>query len=178
MVPLESDILRHINLSGGTSRGPSTVLRGGKLRWPLVLQEEVYAAERQQINELLPRAVKEVQDGDLQLATYKALNGALGSLKAKIDGLAPNMSLQDIMHAQRYANQIGSSISLLRDPNAANYFNGKWEARGAHVGELVDNMIRNGLSFAPAAETDRTAYQALYQAMSTYDTGLTSLVRR
>jgi hypothetical protein len=178
LVPLDPEVLRQINLSGGTSRGPSTVLRNGKPRWPLVLQEEIFTPERKEVERLLPVAAMEAREGDVQLATFRGLTAAVDRINGKIDAAAQNMSLQEIAQAQRYTGQLKDALSLLKDPNVANYFNGKWEAQGRDVGELIYNMTRNGLSFAPASETGRTAYQALYQAMATYDMGLTQLVRR
>jgi hypothetical protein len=179
VVPLNPSVMSHINLSGGTSRGPSTVLRSSKLKWPLVLQEDIYTAERQAIDRLLPQAAAEAREGNIQLTTVKALTAALDGLKAKIDGAAQNLSLQEIVQAQRFAEQISDAISLVKDPNAANYFNGTWDAsKASTVAELVDYMTKNGLSFAPAAEADRTAYLALYQAMSAYDMGISRLARR
>jgi len=46
------------------------------------------------------------------------------------------------------------------------------------VAQLVDDMTRNGLKFAPANPGDEPAYTALYQSMLSYDMGLTQLVSR
>jgi hypothetical protein len=178
-VPLDSATLAHINVGGGTSRGPVTMLRqGGRLRWPFSLQTDSFGEERQKINQLLPQAIKEVQGDGLQRATYESLNGAVGELKSKITASAPDMSLSDIVSAKGYAEQVGDLVTLLKDPSAANYFNGTWEAKGSSVAELVDNMTRGGLTFAPAAEPDRPFYSSLYRSLLTYDSGIVQLVRR
>jgi hypothetical protein len=53
--------------------------------------------------------------------------------------------------ARQYLDQLGSAVTALHDPNAANYFNQTWTAKGRNVAELVENMRKNGLDFAPAA---------------------------
>ena len=53
-----------------------------------------------------------------------------------------------------------------------------WAARGQNVVELVDNMSRGGLTFAPAAETDRPFYSSLYRSLLSYDSGIQQLVSR
>ena len=178
LVPLSPDLLKHINLTAGTSRGPSTMVRASKLRWPLPLQEDVFTEPRDQINQLMQQATKEARENDQQLKTFKALGAAVDALKGKIDTAAPNMPLGDIIRAQRFTDQLSDSVRLLRDPMAANYFNGKWQAQGNSVGELVDYMIANGLSFVAAGEEDRPAYTTLYQAFLTYDSGLRQYARR
>ena len=178
LVPLSPDLLKHINLTAGTSRGPSTMVRASKLRWPLPLQEDVFTEPRDQINQLMQQATKEARENDQQLKTFKALGAAVDELKGKIDTAAPNMPLGDIIRAQRFTDQLSDSVRLLRDPMAANYFNGKWQAQGNSVGELVDYMIANGLSFVAAGEEDRPAYTTLYQAFLTYDSGLRQYARR
>ena len=87
-------------------------------------------------------------------------------------------SLSDIVSAKGYAEQVGDLVGMLKDPSAVNYFNGTWEARGNTVAELVDNMSRGGLTFAPAAEPDRPFYSSLYRSLLSYDSGIVQLVSR
>lgn len=179
-VPLETKTLEHINVSAGTSRGPVSLIRpDGRLRWPFVLQDERFAMERQQIDQLLPQAIKEIQGSvGLQLATFKGLTSAMAALKEKITASAPDMSLSDIVSAKGYAEQLGDAIGVLKDPSAVNYFNGTWEAKGKNVAELVNNMSQGGLTFAPASEVDRPFYSSLYRSLLTYDSGVVQLVSR
>src|SRR5205823_12857236 len=109
-----------------------------------------FMMERQKIDQLLPQAVKEVSTGDPQFTTFSALKNAVDALDKKIESSAPDLSIQDLITAHRSLDEVSKALSLLKQPNAANYFNGSWQARGNNVSELVDDLTRNGLRFAPA----------------------------
>jgi hypothetical protein len=57
----------------------------------------------------------------------------------------------------------------LEKPHAGNYFTGKFSARGKTVGELIQNMSRQGLRFAPAVAGDEGAYENLHRYLVVYD---------
>jgi hypothetical protein len=179
LVPLDESLLKHVNVSGRPTELPPTVLRdGGRVRWNLVLQDPRFMMEREKIDQLLPQAVKEVSMGDPQFVTFNALKTAVDALDKKIETSARELSIQDLVSAHRSLDEVSKAVSLLKQPNAANYFNGAWQARGNNVGELVEHLSRNGLKFAPAGASDQTYYSALYQSMLTYDSGLVRLVSR
>ena len=96
----------------------------------------------------------------------------------KITESAQDLSLSNIVSAKGYADQVADLVVVLKDPNAVNYFNGTWEAKGNSVAELVDNMSRGGLTFGPAAEPDRPFYSSLYRSLLSYDSGIVQLVSR
>jgi hypothetical protein len=178
-VPLDPEVVKHINLSARPSASTPAMLRdGGRLKWPLVLQDPRFAPEKQKISELMPQAVKEAQMGEPQFATFTGLRDATTAMSKRIDANAQELSLPDIISAQRFVQEINDSVNLLKEPNAANYFNGKWEARGNTVAELVDFMSGNGLRFAPAGDQDQQFYTALYQSLLTYDSGVMQIANR
>jgi hypothetical protein len=172
-VPLEKDVLEHINLSPPTNRGPSSLLRrDGTLTYSLYLQNPLFEKERKELDRYVAQAVREVQENRLQFQTFTAVRDGARALQDKVDASAKDLSINDLIYTKREADQIAQAVNLLRDPMAANYFNGKWEAQGKNVAELVDYMSRNALVFAPAAERDQAAYQVLYRSFVTYDYGL------
>jgi hypothetical protein len=63
-------------------------------------------------------------------------------------------------------------VKVLPEQGAANYLTGRWQARGNTVGELVAEMTRNGLRFAPATAGGENAYTALYHSILAYDSAL------
>ncbi len=179
LVPLESSLVAHLNLSAQPSERTPAVLRdGGKLSWPLALQDPRFNADREKLDMLMPQAVKEVQGPGPQFATFTALRDGITTLTRKIDTLGPDLPLPDIISCQRYTQELSNAMNLLKEPNAKNYFNGSWEAKGASVGELVEYMNKNGLKFSPAGPEDQQFYTAFYSALVTYDSGLYRLVRR
>jgi hypothetical protein len=75
----------------------------------------------------------------------------------------------------RFANQLNDSIRSFDNPNAANFYNGKWEVKADNVSALMDQMISQGLRFAPAAVGSEAAYRSLYNSLISYDSALTAL---
>jgi len=173
-VPLEEDMLRGINLTDQSSRGNIGLLKdGGKLNWPLPLQDTSYDEARKRLSRNMVLAVQQLKDKDpLQPGTladmradYKAINDRLTS---NVGDLPPSQYIE----ARRYLNQLDDAIRALEDPRATNFFNNTWTAKGKNVAELVDHMKSNGLRFAPAAPGDEGAYSALYQALRNFEAGM------
>jgi hypothetical protein len=75
----------------------------------------------------------------------------------------------EYIHARTFLDDFGKALKVLDQPDAANYFNGKYAAKGATVADLVKYMSDQGLQFAPAVAGEEAAYMALYQAMAHYD---------
>ena len=179
LVPLESELVSHINLSPRPSTSTPSVLRdGGKLHWPLALQDPRFSTQREKLDQFMPQALKEVQGDGPQFATFTGLRDSITAMNKQIDAAAQVLSLPDILSAQRYTQELTNAMNLLKEPNAKNYFNGQWTAKGTSIGELLEYMGKNGLRFSPAGPDDQTSYTALYQSLVTYDSGLSRLARR
>ena len=101
-----------------------------------------------------------------------SLNAAIGQLKEGIDGAINDMTPSDNIRAMTYANQVESSAKLLSDPNIAKQLNGDWAPKGATIGELIENMNRNGQKFGPAGPADKPYYSSLYLSLLQYDLSL------
>src|SRR5262249_39699988 len=95
---------------------------------------------------------------------HEAVNGAIGAMRPS-----------DNIRARRFANQLRASMRLLSDPNVANLVNGAWAPRGGTVGELLDNMDRNGVKFGPATDADQPAYTTLHGLLVQYHSSLVAL---
>jgi hypothetical protein len=151
---------------------------GGRLRWPLALQQERFARQREKIDQLAVTAVKYAADGRGDDAVVAELLRAVRDLRQQVRASARDIELNDLVRANRFVNELFDAVRALSDPGAANFFNGKWEARGKNVGELVDEMTHSGLRFAPAASGGEAAYTALFQSLRAYDSGLARLAAR
>jgi hypothetical protein len=172
-LPLEEETLEHINVSGGT-RGNVGMLRGGgKLSWPLSLQEPQFTEQRKRLESNLQHAVVDLKDKNpVPAATLRDINNDFKELNDKLSDSADELSPGQYIEAKRYLNQLGQAVKALSDPKAANYFNDTWKARGKNVAELVANMTKEGLVFAPAAPGDEAAYSALYQSLRAFEGAL------
>lgn len=179
-VPLDADTLRLINVTSGATAGSLGVLGrdGGKLTWPFVLRKSVYEAGRKSLDELAPQAFKQVLANNLNPDTLQAMTDAVAALDAQIDQDVSTLTPNDFIKAKRYLNELKGSLKTIQDPNAVNYATRKWSAKGNSVAEMVADMSRQGLKFAPATQGDEAAYTALYRALVTYDVNLAGSTMR
>lgn len=178
LVPLTEDMLRNINVTTGTTRGSTGALNDGKpLKWPLTLKRSGYRGEREMLDQLVADLVKQAgtsqgPDADTIVDAKKTIEKMESKLRSNIADLTPD----EYTSSKRFLTQLSQSVKTMEDPNASNYVSRKWAARGNSVAELVDEMTRNGLKFAPAVSGQEPSYSTLYAAMATYDVGLQRMV--
>jgi hypothetical protein len=174
---LDQDILKHINVTNGTTVSGSTkLLRDGKTVWPQPLKAKGFEPYRKQIDELLPAAVKQARAGAVDGDTLDNLTSAVKGLKDSLRAKVADIASTDYIRAKRYVTELEDATRVLQDPNVANYFN-KWTARGKDVAELVKNMTQQGLQFAPANTGDQAAYTSLHRSLSNYDIAMSAAIR-
>jgi hypothetical protein len=178
-VPVDTETVQHVNLSGGTApNGIGPLKSGGMLEWPLGLQDKRFDTDRQKIETLVPMILQQAASGRVQGKTQKELLDVLDATKVHIKAAIEEMSPGDNVKANRYINELRESVRVLDDPNTKNYFNGNWQLKVASVGDMVEQMTRQGLRFAPAASGDEPAYQALYNSLVAYDAGIGHVAAR
>lgn len=176
-MPLDQNVLKHINVTNGTTEGGNTkLIREGKTKWPLALKASSFESQRKQIDKLLPEAIQQAKGGEVDDDTLTSLIGAIKKLDKNLRSQVADISSTDYVRAKRYVSELESATKVLQDPNVANYF-GKWAARGNDVSELVKHMTDNGLQFAPAGNGDQSFYTSLHRAMATYDVALSNQIR-
>src|SRR5262249_22210439 len=79
--------------------------------------------------------------------------------------------------ASRFLNQMEDALKALQQPDIADYLGQKYVAQGKTVGDLLEYMMRKGLSFAPAVNGDEGAYQALHNYLVGFANSLQSAER-
>ena len=171
-VPLDPDMLKHINVTDGATYGSAGIFKDLPLAWPLELQSASFKKDRDAIDALVGKMASMAAKGRVELASFDAMNNAIAGMRNTVKAQISTMSPSENIRAKRYLNQLQDSLSIFRDPNVANYFNGKWQAQGSTVGELIAYMTQNGLTLAPANNGDESYYQAFYQSLRTYDYNL------
>jgi hypothetical protein len=168
-ISLDEDVLQHINVTSGVTPGGSGLLKdGGKLHWPLVLQRGAFTEDRRRLDELLQLGVRQAQSGPVEADTLQEMNRHIDRLRAAVKANLDTITPSDDIRAKRFLNELTGAVKALQDPDVAKYVSGKWAARGRTVGELVDEMSRQGLKFAPAIGGDEAAYNALHRALVNY----------
>jgi hypothetical protein len=177
LVPLDPDILKHLSLTTRTTAGSAGLLRdGGHLKWPVELRDARFDAERKEVDRLLPQLVSQAAGGEVDPGDLKQLNASLNRMSTEVDAAIDDMTPDDNIRAKRYVKDVISSARLLRDPNVAKELpGGAWTAKGNTVGELMEHMRKNGLTFAAAAPADQPYYTALHADMVQYDASLNRL---
>ncbi|MGH7168664.1 MAG: hypothetical protein ACRELG_00100, partial [Gemmataceae bacterium] len=75
----------------------------------------------------------------------------------------------------RYLRELKESVQVLQQNDVAKYFRAAWKPKGATVAELVQQMTREGLRFAPAVSGDEAYYTTLHRALVNYDLSVAQL---
>ncbi len=178
-VPLNADIVNHVNVAVGNSAGNVGLLKNqGELEWPESLTGEAFKESRKQLNALMQGAYRRVESGHNPDAA--TLNNLLAEFRKMRDTLKSNVSElkpDEFIEAQRYLTEVSQTIKGLQDPHIVRLFSDDWKPTKARsVTELVKHMRDKGLLFAPATEKDQAAYVALYHALAAFDAGIGSRV--
>jgi hypothetical protein len=175
-VPLSPEVLKHINVTTGTTYGGIGLLReDGKLTWPYSLSQSDFDSARKQLDELLPQAVKEARSDRVSPQLLNKIHSEQTKLARILDVQAANMTPSDFTEASRYLRELKSSVRVLQQSDVARYFRPAWTPKGATVGELVQQMTREGLRFAPAVSGDESYYTTLHRALVDYDMSVSQL---
>jgi hypothetical protein len=175
-VRLDEDILKRINVSAGKTPGNVGLLKNeGKLSWPLALrtmkpQKEVDYL-RQEIDSELPQSINEAVNGKVDSKRLEALSKHVEQLQQLLTNNVRDLPPGQYMEARRFLNNLDDGLQVLQQPNAGLYFTQKYAAKGRTVQQLVENMSKDGLTFAPAVGGDEAAYVALHRALAAYDVG-------
>jgi hypothetical protein len=166
-IPLDPEILSRINVTSGTTpEGSLGLLRdGGKLRWPLTLRMSSFTSDRKQLDELAPKALSEAQSGEVSAETLQAMITSVDNLFSELKKNVRKINANDYIRSKRFLNDLEQTVKVLQDPNVSKYASRKWSAQGNNVLDLVSNMTRQGLKFAPAVPGDQAAYTSLHRAM-------------
>jgi hypothetical protein len=176
-VPLAPEVLKHINLTTGKTTGGIGLLRGdGKLSWPFVLRQGMFQEPRKQLDQLLPQAVKQARSGQVDADLVNQINASVKELEQAVDaGASSDLTPDQYIAASRYLRELKASTRILQQDDVAKYFRSEWTPQGATVADLVKQMTKQGLKFAPAVSGDESYYTALHRALVDYDKGQTQL---
>src|SRR5207245_7084279 len=169
-IPLEPDVVRHINVTSGAQGGGSIgILRnGGKISWPLILRRGAYQATRSKVDQSAYEAYRQAQAGPVDGDLLDGLTRGVDALFSQLKDNVSETSTTDYITAKGFLNELENTVKALQDPKVSSYFNGSLTPKGNNVAELSSNMTRQGLKFAPATNSDEEAYVALHQAMVAY----------
>jgi hypothetical protein len=171
--PLDEELLRRINVTAGKSPGNVGLLKNdGKLNWPVAIRSlkprDKIDDLRRQISSLLPETINQAVNGKVDPMSLKELIRATDEMQDLLTQNVTNLPPGQYMDAKRFLSGLDDGVKLLQQPDAGLYFTQKYTARGKTVPELVQNMTKTGLLFAPAVAGDEAAYVALHRALVAY----------
>jgi hypothetical protein len=167
-VALSDDMLSKINVTAGAGANPG-LLKNERLTWPLGVSGSEFDGDRKKIERNLAAAVSEAEHGNrIEAARLKDLNDAVDRMTDQLGEQIGEITPSQYIEARNYLRHLSNAIKALSGPDAANYINNKYAAKGKTVSDLVKNMA--GLRFAPATPGDEQAYKALQEKLATYYT--------
>ena len=113
-------------------------------------------------------AVQRMRRYALDAGTLKTMMDDVDRVQRALAKRANDIPAAQYIDAKRFLSDFSDALKALSRPDAANFFNRKFAARGKTVPELVENMTRQGLTFAPAVPGDESAYIALQRALANF----------
>jgi hypothetical protein len=172
-VPLDEEVVGKINLSSGKAGINFGLLKNeGKLNWPLALRDLQPAGEskelRDQIQTLTENSVKKAKEGPVDANTIREIETSVDKLERLLKKNVNDLPFSEYTEGKRYVTQLRDGLKALREPNAADFANGKFKLKGNTVQDLVEYMTKNGLQFAPAVAGEEAAYVALHRALAAF----------
>jgi hypothetical protein len=178
-LPLDEDTLKKINVAsghGGNIGLLKPLLSSGKLTWPLSLRAPAFDQIRRRFEASAQDAVDRARvNGEVDAVLMKDMLADVKQLHRVLEDSVGDLSPSLYIEGKRYLNLLDDAMRALQDPNVRNFFNRKYEAKGKTVGDLVDNMAREGLTFASASPGDEAAYRVVQTYLAAYDDSLTRL---
>jgi hypothetical protein len=165
-IRLDQSKVAHLNVTSGRSEGNVGALTHGKLAWPWALQRRFFRANREKLATLFSCAAAAA--GSLDPDKVDDIDATLSALYAQLKARIRVLPSNEYVRAKRFLNHCEDALRALKQPDAADYFNGKNVARGQTVAELVGYMTTQGLRFAPAVAGGEAAYLCVHRALAQY----------
>jgi hypothetical protein len=175
-IPLDEDVLKHLNLTSGGGGNAGLLRNEGQLSWPPTLRGDEYKPERELLSTLAPEAIKQAIGGKVDSSILRDMGNAVDRMQQKLAANIKDLSPNQYADARRFLGYFEDAMRILGRPDAGDYFSKKFVPTSKDVGELVKFMTSKGLSFAPAVPGDEAAYVAVHRALVAYDSAVKTLV--
>ncbi len=173
---LDNEMLKKLNVTSGHGGNIGLLKNGGKLTWPLALRAPAFDQLRHDLESNIDVAISRVKTREhVDAAVMKDMLADAKDFHKMLEKSVGDLSPGQYIEGKRFLNLLDDGLRALQDPNVANYFNRKYEARGKTVSDLVDYMAKEGLTFAAAVPGDEAAYRAMQTFLGAYDDALTRL---
>jgi len=178
--PIKSAVVKSIpfeNASEGITLSLNQLAAKGT--WPLALQDERYAPEREAYQQAVAQALKEDEEGQISARTLAGVRSAVSRLRAKLEANRPTDRTQ-FVQAENYVKALAGMARMLEDPQTEKILAELAKVPNTTLGGLLGFMHTYNLRFGPATTPEqRSAYEGLYPLMASHrdkvvkDAGLT-----
>jgi len=165
----DDDTLKHINVTSRQGTNVGLLKNDGRLSWPFALTGPEFKDERERLTNLSEDVVKQARFANrIDAGTLKQMTDDMEKINKSLTRQVGDLSPSQYIEAKRFLNNMNDALRVLQQPDAVNYFNRKYAARGKNVPELVKYMTDQGLQFAPAVPGDEASYVAVQRAMAAW----------
>jgi hypothetical protein len=169
-IPLNEQTLQNINVQAPGTNGNAGLLKNADgLPWPLALQGPEYKDQIDLINSNLADAVSGAAKNNVDPTTLRAMDRAVAAMQDTLRRNIRDLPIDQYTDASNFLANLAAGLNVLSHPNAAKQLR---TPKGATVADLVQWMNQNGMVFAPAVNGQEADYQALHQALVSYDNGI------
>jgi hypothetical protein len=167
-VTVDPDWLLHIHVTSGAG-GNLGILKGEKVRWPLLLRHPAFEGKCGPIDQVLARVKQQIGKGEVSAKDVFELRRGVAELRTRVKeasraaGNDAAWGPNTYINTKRFLQDLEEAFTMLENPDAAYFLN---PPEGKTVGDLLQYMNKGGLRFAPATAGCERHYVALHQALA------------
>jgi hypothetical protein len=167
--PLDEATLQHINVNHGPGN-MALLKRHGYWQWPDGLMGAEYQIERDRLRTASLAAVAQMKaESRIEPSLLQQMADDVDRIGQRLRTNASILSPPVYIEAKTFLHYIEDALVALRQPDAANHFNGNYLLQAGTTAELVRQMAAQGLQFAPALPEDRAAYAVMHDFLARWD---------
>jgi hypothetical protein len=164
--PLDAGVIREIPFRNA-SEAVTIVLSQVKAvtRWPAVLGDERFSAERKEFDDIVDKALKEDEEGDISSDTLNRAHELVQHLRAKL-AATPLAGVAASQEATRFLKTLAGLVRMLERPDTSEAFNQLRTIKSTTLGNLIAFMEVYNLRFGAATTpAQRLIYRQLFPVL-------------
>jgi hypothetical protein len=132
------------------------------LNWPAVFEEPRFSEDKKAFDDVVARARKEDEEGDISPKTIQEAKNLINDLRAKLEA-QPLKDPEDNREALRFVKSFTILVGLLDKPDIRQALSELRKVKNTTIGHLLGFMHAFNLRFGPATTLrEKQAYQQLY----------------
>jgi hypothetical protein len=161
--PVEANVIQEIAFRNA---GAAVVIVLSQIRavtkWPAALEAPRFAAEQLAFEEIVVKAIKEDEEGEVSAATLKSAHALVDGLRAKL-AAEPLQGVKEREDATKFLKTLAGLIRLLERADTTEAFNQLRTVQTTTLGNLIAFMEIYNLRFGAATTPrQRAIYRDLY----------------